>query len=520
MTRAKLGGWWIVSLLSMASLGAAGREVPLVEAVKKADTVAVRALLQQRVDVNAAEADGTTALHWAAERDNIAVAQLLIRAGANVKAANRYGVTPLTAACINGNAAMIEAFLNAGADPNATLPEGETALMTAARTGKADALKVLLAHGANVHAKEGWKAQTALMWAAAENHAEAVKMLTEVGADINARANGGFTPLLFAVRAGASDAVRVLLAAGANVNDTVLVPQAAPMTAGRVVPQVAGNPARNSGPSGGPSALHLAVLNAHWQLGVDLLNHGADPNDDGQGWTALHQVAFTRTFPIRKGLPPPVPTGKLDSLGFVKALLAHGGNPNARLKREPKDGVRNTLNRIGATPYLLAGKVADVEMMRFLAANGADTRLPTEDGATPLMAAAGVGLFKLGESAGTNEEALEAVETAWELGSTDVNAVDGNGETALHGAAYRGANTIVQFLVEKGAKLDVRNKIGWTPWTIADGITPKGATYVRYLETADLLTQLGAKDHGVKRPEDLNPADVAAAAAARDKAKQ
>src|SRR2546426_4750217 len=211
-------GWWAVALSSFLSIGAAGPVVPLIEAVKKADKVAVRALLQQQIDVNLPEADGMTALHWAARLDDLQTADLLIRAGANAKAANRYGVTPLSLASADGNAAMIEQLLKAGADPNTALPEGETALMSAAGTGNVAAIKALLAHGAGVNARESSKGQTALMWAAAEGHAAAVQLLIESGADVDARSKGKFTPLLFAVRRGAIDVVRVLLAAGVDVN--------------------------------------------------------------------------------------------------------------------------------------------------------------------------------------------------------------------------------------------------------------------------------------------------------------
>ena len=514
----------IVLLVTMTvSLGAAGREAALIEAVKKTNAAAVKTLIQQRVDVNAPEPDGTTALHWAAERDDLATIQLLLKAGANAKVTNRYGVSPLMAACINGNAAIVEALLKAGADPNATTPEGETALMTAARTGKSDALKVLLANGAKVNEAEGWRSQTALMWAASENNGEAVKVLAEVGADIKARSSGGYTALLFAARSGSTDAVRALLAAGANLNDYVVTTKTTVLSnndpaaaatrpaAGGVRTGAEGTAARPSGPILGPSALDLVVLNAHWELGVELLNKGADPNYDGNGYTALTQVAFTRRIPPVKGVPAPVPTGKLDSMAFVKALVAHGANLNARLKKEPKDGVRNNLNRVGSTAYLMAAKLADAELMRFLAEAGADTKMATEGGATPLMVASGVGIFQLGESVGTNEEALECVKIAWEFGSRDVNAQEDRGETALHGAAHRGGPEIVQFLVDHGTDTEIRDNRKYTAWTVSNG-TRSGASYARYPDVQARLEKLGAKDRGEKRLMDFNPADVAAAA--------
>src|SRR5439155_12704058 len=207
---------------------------------------------------------------------------------------------------------------------------------------------------------------------------------------------------------------------------------------------------RASGP-GGTSALVLAITNAHFELGALLLDRGADPNAAAQGWTALHQVAWTRKPPIQHGLPPAVETGNMDSLDLARRLLEHGANPNARMTKEPTDGARNVLDRIGSTPFLQAAKLADVPYMRLLLEHGADPSMTTEEGATPLMAAAGVGIWQVGESAGTNDDAFEAVRLCYDLGN-DVNAVDANGDTALHGAAHRGPNELVKFLVEKGAK--------------------------------------------------------------------
>jgi ankyrin repeat protein len=258
--------------------------------------------------------------------------------------------------------------------------------------------------------------------------------------------------------------------------------------------------------SGGTTALHLAIVNAHFELAAYLLDRGADPNADGPGWTPLHQLAWTRRPPIQHGLPPAVPTGRLDSLELAKKLLDRGANPNARMTSEPADGARNVLNRIGSTPFLQAAKLADLPYMRLLAANGADPSIATEEGVTPLMAAAGVGIWQLGEAAGTNEEAFEAVKLSFELGNR-VNAVDANGYTALHGAAHRGSNDIARFLVENGAKLDVVNSFGWTPYLIADGVFYPN-TYNRRPETAALLLKLGADPKaGKRRPEDLPPSE-------------
>jgi ankyrin repeat protein len=500
-------GWWAVALSSFLSIGAAGPVVPLIEAVKKADKVAVRALLQRQSDVNLPEPDGMTALHWAARLGDLETANLLIRAGANVKAANRYGVTPLSLASAGGNAVMIEQLLEAGADPNTALPEGETALMSAAGTGNVAAIKALLTHGAGVNARESSKGQTALMWAAAEGHAAAVRMLIESGAEVDARSKGKFTPLLFAVRRGAIDVVRVLLAAGVDVNETV---QGAAFSTG-----VAG-PTEDS-----TSVLGLAIVNGQFDIAKLLLEKGANPNVPDSRGSLLHATAWMRRPGSGTGPTPPQPIG--DSLELARALLVRGANPNARIewkdipfdrddgeaKSPPNISVgRDFLSMVGATPFFLAAKNGDVALMRVLVANGADPRLPTVQNVMPFMAAAGLGYWD-GETSGPlngtpESERLEAVKLALELSGDDVNRVadfgdfpiegDGQallfaypdnleqlpenaradvrwtGSTALHGAAIMDQLSIIQFLVEKGARLDVRNKLGWTPLMVTQGM--------------------------------------------------
>jgi ankyrin repeat protein len=515
---------WAVLLLAGVNLSAVARDVPLVEAAKRGDTAAVRVRLRDRPDVNAPDVNGATALLWAAERDNVDTVDLLVRAGADVTIANRYGVTPLLVACTNGNAAIVEKLLQAGADPNTMSSEGETALMTAARTGKTEPVKLLVAHGAKVDAKEQLRGQTAVMWAAAENNADVVNTLIETGADVNARSKGGFTALLFAVRAGSRDAVQVLLAHGANPSEVIQAGPARPAGAPAGQEPAAGAEPRGQGAGvaqllqvfnsgsrrgGGPtgtSALVVAITNAHFELASLLLDSGADPNAAEQGWTALHQLAWTRRPPIQHGLPPAVPTGNMDSLALAEKLLQYGADPDARMTKEPADGARNILNRIGSTPFLQAAKLADLPFMHLLIDYGADPSMTTTEGATALMSAAGVGIWQVGESAGTNEEAFEAVKLCHELGN-DVNAIDTNGDTALHGAAHRGSNEIVKFLIEKGAKLNVVNALGWTPWIVADGVLYPN-TYNRRLDTARLLTTLGADPKaGKRRAVDLPPSE-------------
>ena len=480
------------SLVPAAS--GAAETAPLVEAIKASDADALRMLLGQAVDVDAREADGTTALHWAAHKGDAEAVRLLLAAGAEVDATNRYAVTSLMLACARGSAPVVGALLGAGADPNAALPEGETALMTAARTGNVHVIRMLLAHGADLAAREHWRGQTALMWAAAENHPAAVHTLIELGASVDERSAAGWSALLFAVRAGKGEAVRALLDAGADVNDTIRpVPSAEEVAAG---PTTRRDPAVGTE---GTSALVIAVTNAHFSLAAYLVERGADPNAAEQGWTSLHQLAYTRRPNSGKGMPPVEMVDSLDTLAFARFLLDNGADPDLRQTQRFNNRERNNLNRVGATPYLLAAKHADAPLMRLLAEYGADTRQPTEGNTSPLMAAAGVGIFNVGESAGTNEEAYEAVRLAWELGDRDVNRADDRGYTALHGAALRGADPVVSFLVERGADLLARSSEGWTPLRIADGVHYTG-TVKRADHTAELLRGL-MKERGVYTAE-------------------
>ena len=262
----------------------------------------------------------------------------------------------------------------------------------------------------------------------------------------------------------------------------------------------------------GTSALGMAVYNAQYEIAARLLAAGADPDARGQGWTALHQVVWTRRPNLGRNPPFPVPLGRLDSLDMARILIAHGADPNFGQTAEPRDGNRNMLDRVGATPFLLAAKAADVPMMRLLADLGADPGLTTANGATPMMAAAGVGIWKIGENPGTNDEALAAVELAWALGN-DVNAVDGNGDTALHGAIHRGADGIVRFLHEKGADLDAVNGTGWTALSVAQGVFYPN-TFNRHPHLVTLLEDLGADPAaGARRQLDLAPWERQALAA-------
>jgi uncharacterized protein len=504
-----LRGWCTVALLASVSVAAAGREVPLIEAAKKGDAKTLRALVQNG-DVNAAEADGTTALHWAAHRENVEAVDLLLRAGANAKVANRYGVTPLSVAATGGNAAIIERLIAAGADPNATMPGGETPLMTAARTGRPDAIRVLIVHGADVNAREAIRGQTALMWAAAEGNAAAIRALIEGGADVNARATGlvakgappqsggaarqgqadtgtnryvnaasrridRLSPLLFAARKGHIEAVRVLLELGAEINDRA--------------------------PDGsGPVA--IAIANAHYELASVLLDKGADPNLATDGWTTLHQLVRTRT-PSRGRLLPVVGYDAQPGLDLAAKLIARGVDVNARMTKDVDDGYRLSFDRKGATPFFLAAKGLDVKMMQLLLAHGADPKLTVADGTTALMGAAGLGSGAPGED-GTDEDALAAVKLCLEVCNNDVNAVTKDGWTALHGAASRGVNAIVQLLIDRGALLNPKTKQGITPIQIANAWSPDPTHVYRQPQTVALLREV-MTSRAIVFDEPVNP---------------
>ena len=514
---------WTIGLLTCTlTSSAAGQPTPsnLIDAVRGAADqmsagAAVARLLDQGVDANMAEPDGTTALHWAVRGDYEDAARRLIDAGARAETTNRYGITPLALAATNGSGTMVEMLLRAGASPETTNPGGDTPLMIAARTGRIEPIELLLDAGAAVDTTETWREQTALMWAAVADNVDAVNALVGAGADVEARSRGRLTPLLFAVREGHIDATRALLAAGADINAT----------------------ARDN-----TTPLVAAVINAHYELAGLLLDAGADPNLPDPRESILHALARMR----RPGSGrPPLPTGTLDSLDLARALLEAGASPDGRVewrevpfevdlgvvRRPPSLSVgRDFLSFIGATPFYLAAKHGDAELMRLLVEHGADPLTPTDQGITPLMAAAGVGFWD-GESPGplngTSESArLEAVRLAVELGS-DIHAVtdfgdtrlegDGvtlllrhplnlpdldaqrdrgdmrwSGSTALHGAAMMGSNLIVQYLIDQGADIDVENRLGWTPLMVAEGVFVAN-TEKAWPETVALLRDLGAR---------------------------
>jgi len=462
----------------------AAADTAVADAAMRQDHATLKELLSQRADVNAAQVDGSTALHWAAHWADDETAAALIRAGANVQAANRYDVTPLLEAATNGSGNLIQALLAAGADAKSALPGGQTALMLAARAGSVDGVRALLARDADVNARENTRGQTALMWATAERHADVAKALIEAGADVNAHANvardpayqpkvgptqaialEGMTPLIFAARQNDVESVRVLLAAKASVDGAA---------------------------ADGTTPLLVAVLNVHYQLAKFLLENGANPNAvDGFGRTALYAAIDLRNFEMSSRPAPGRDT--MDHLDMIKLLLEHGANPNIRLTQNmPLRGLNNFDGRwadlAGATAFLRAAQSADLTVMRLLLEHGADARIQTTDHTTALMLAAGVG-FDEGTSHGSEAEVPEAIRICLELGG-DVNAVNDVGYTAMHGAAFRGANAVVKLLAEKGAKPDVKNKEGITPEDLALGHKFINGGFNRHEDTAALVHRL------------------------------
>jgi ankyrin repeat protein len=469
--------WWLAASLAVTGLGATSVDTRLVESVKNRDFATAAVLMKTRRDVNVALPDGTTALHWAVRWNSLDTVETLLRAGADVNATSRYKITPLALACENGNAAMVERLLKAGADPNAS-PKGDTPLMVAARTGDVETVAVLLAHGATVNTKEPERGQTALMWAVAEAHPAVAKVLVENGANVDARSTGGFTPLLFAVRKGDAATLRLLLAAGANPNEKAPDKEQSPL-------------------------LFVAIENGHYDLVNLLVDKGASLDSaDKSGRTALHALILARN-PEDEYATPLTQTGILETAKLMKALLARGANPNVRAnlsaltingedaKKEKEEGQAekaqkpkgvgidrrvgsqldvDRVQRNGVTPFWLAAQKADAEVMRILAAGGADPLLPSSGGSTPLMAAAGITAPNLGGDARRlppPAAVIETVQLAVELGNK-VDVPGAHGQTALHAAVYGGGlEGVIQFLITQGANVDAKNERGQTPFDLA-----------------------------------------------------
>jgi ankyrin repeat protein len=526
----------------------------------KGDRTALRALLQKKADVNVPQVDGATALHWAVYRDDLDTADLLIRAGAHVKAANREGVTPLAMASLYGNVAMIGRLLKAGADPKERGPNGETMLMYAARNGNPEAIRLLVAAGGEVNATENLRGTTALMWAAEQKHPTAVKALLDGGADFSLRSGpaglprnymairvvaanvetarkrrlaaaaagrtyeqqleferasgvntggrgfipgpgqqgaagtapapplppdpddevivaglvgsggGGLTALVFSAREGDLESAKLLLDAGADVNQT---------TEYRWTP------------------LLTSTNNRNYKLATYLIERGADVNLANRGgWTPLYLATDNRNI---EGGDYPVPKPDMDHLEFVKILLEHGANPNARVRD-------NTLSRtiftmqwffeLGATPFVRAAQSSDLELMKLLLTYRADPKIPTDYGDTPLTAAAGIGWVEGVTYERSARENVEAVRMLLDLG-LDANEANNDGRTPLMGAALKGRNEVVQLLVDRGARLETRDRGSRDTDTVVSALA--GHTW-QAVDYADGLVRVGVQS-AVARPE-------------------
>ena len=524
---------------------------PVADAAMNGDATAVRALIQRKADVNAAQADGATAIQWAAYRDDLEMADALIAAGANINLANREGATPMYLASQHGSAPMIEKLLQAGADANALGPGGETPLMLAARTGNLDAIRLLLDHHADVNAKDKQRGTTALMWAIEQSHPEAVKLLVEHGAAVsaatdvdtrNARNNlantvtqrlhssfgvlgqkgtppapavasktgpatqpngedevlaffrrpakkdgGGLTPLTYAAREDCLECAKILLDAGADVNQQTFY---------------------------GWTPLLVATQNRHYKLAEYFLEHGANPNTPNNGgWTPLYLATDNRNI---EGGDYPVRAPDMDHLDFIKLLIAKGANVNARVcgvESKPDqcagDSTETRTNftmqwlfEDGATPFLRAAQSGDVELMKLLLAHGADPKIYTAHNVTPLAVAAGIGWVEGVTFEWSPEENIEAVKMCLDLG-LDPNVADDEGRTALHGAAHKGRLEVIQMLVDRGADLDAhdggsRDSVNgallgktWIPLDWARGLVRVGVqSAIAHPDAAALLTKL------------------------------
>jgi uncharacterized protein len=454
-----------LALLAASAGGAfaANGSSKLIDAIRSGDHAAVTMLLKQPAELNMRSADGTTPLHWAVHQDDLATVKMLLRAGANVQTTNRYGVTALALAAINGNPAIVDALLEAGADVNAALPEGQTVLMTASRTGSAAVVKSLIARGADVNAQESWLGETALMWAAAQNHTDAIKVLLEHGANTDIASfpttykrrvagqtllpRGGFTAVMYAAREGNMAAATVLADAHANLN---------------------------IGDPDGETALIIAIINAHYDLAALLVEKGADVNvADVPGMTGLYAAVDMNTLQFMHGRPTSRPSGQLNPVDVVKAILAHGARPDLALKtpslQRHNSGPNQNLGE-GTTPLMRAAKSGDVALMRLLLAAGADSNLRQKNENTVLMLAAGFGRrFNQNADAqeyerATEDDLLAGTKFCVEQLHLDVNAVNAQGETPMHVAA---GESIVRYLASHGARLDVKNKQGRTPLDVA-----------------------------------------------------
>ncbi len=495
---------WLLSAALAAVCGLQAGQ--LAEAAEHRDFDGVRQLLKQKVAVNETQADGSTALLWAAHWNDVDAVRALLKAGADPNAANRFGAAPITEAAALGNAELVKMLLDAGADPDTvTTSDGETVLMIASRAGDAETVKLLLKAGADPNVIETYRGQTALMWAASEEHADVVKLLLDAGADwkvvsydhptkvpklsaassITPMSRGGLTAMLFAAREGDIDSVKVMLDAGVDINNT-------------------GADDR--------TALLVGIMNKEYTFAKFLLDQGANPNIvDALGRSPLYAAVDMRNEDY-SATPARPALDEMPAIDLVALLIEKGADPNAALTsrlpgRSGMDQGDTSLDE-GTTPFMRAARAGDAEVMKMLVAAGADPNQETKDGNNAMLFAAGVG-YRDKNTTGTERQALEALEYTIEGLGMDITKTNKRGETALHGAASRGADTIVAYLAEQGAALDARSKIGQTPLDVAMGKGSFGLP-VPKPTTVALLEKLGAKEG-----EELPPMPKAAKADGR-----
>jgi uncharacterized protein len=497
-------------LVVLALVPGAETDVRLAEAAKNGNVDAVRALIEEKADVNAPGPDGTPPLYWAIQSDDLATAQLLIRAGADVKTSNRYGITPIQIAAGSGNIAMVRTLLDAGADPNTVDPANLSVLITAVRSGVLEVVRVLLERGAQVDWAEPTYGQTALMFAVREAGPEVVDLLVKNGASIRARTRtgsapafrpanppgggshgvgivrsglpergnrqpipGSMTPLLYAVRDGKLEAAKLLVAAGADVNEVE---------------------------ANDISALLLAIGNNRVDVARFLIEKGANLNHaDWYGRTPLWQAVEVRNMDLDSSSYKNYVENREEILELIQTILERGANPNARTKEVPPWrrtmlplGSLEWVDFVGMTPFIYAARSADLAVMRLLLKHGADPNITPFGGTTALMAAAGINWVVKQTYSESNGDFLKAVELLYGLGQ-DVNAMNSMGLRPVHGAANRGSDDIVKFLVSKGAMLDVKDSEGRTPMDWAEGVFLATHPPEPKPSTIALLKELAAK---------------------------
>lgn len=503
-----------VFVVCMSVVAAGAGDLRLPNAAMQGDIEAVRSLLKQKVDVNAAQGDGMTALHWAVYKDDLEMARMLIQAGADLKAKTRVGaITPLLMAATHGNAAMIETLLKAGADPNLANELGTTPLMQASAAGSVEAVKILLDRGANVNAKDTARQQTAVMFAAALNRAPVISLLASLGAELNTtskivaidknlvdedgnpvpapsrtgttrqvprgegqvRGTGGMSALHYAAREGLIESVRALVEAGANINRLNPIDKTSPMV--------------------------IAISNGHYDVAKYMLEHGADPNlENIDGLAPLYATLENRWGPV--AWTPTSATAangvvqqKTTHLELMKALLEKGADRNAKVLRtiwfNPPHHNQLWTKVEGTTAFWRAAQANDIGAMKLLVAHGADPKIPSENNTTPLMVAVGIG-WSGNYSTNAPDGSLAAAKYLVDELGLDVNAADKEGFTPLMGAAWRGDNALVQYLVDKGARVDARNERGWAVTDMANGPSLRSSVPLAYPETIALLQKLGA----------------------------